>query len=274
MVLLVVLASLVGCSLAEFASGDFSNQPDGSHPSGDGGPSVRDNDANPGSAPEGGVSFCAGQHLFCDDFERGLNLDDGAQSWTGKNLTAGLTLDWSDARAKAGAHSIRVTSPAKTSGDKYALLTKQFIAPWRGIRIQYDVYWVKPVWQSGNVSFGNVSYQPQTTTDAVGTFVFLSSNGLQGTVHRPSYMPISTTAPINDDRWNRIVVTFDPVTKPGRIQMTVDGISFANAAFDLDNGVSTTPAGPAVTVSVGLYEPNDPIPPFEAYFDNVVIDWL
>jgi hypothetical protein len=240
---------------------------DGSSPAGD---AERLPDGAPGT-------FCArATHGFCSDFESGPLVGVPA-GWTNANVTgSGFTLEVSGARAKDGVRALHVKGPARASGAAFAVVEKSMARPWKGIRLEYDVYWAATTWKGtdSNIGLSAVKFTPAQQGDGVSATTWLNQPGLNATVQRPSYDVPGSNVPIKLDDWNHLVIVFNPVSSPALVQMSVNGSSFVDNTFNLDGGITTNPPSPGLTVTLGFHEPNDGVPAAEAYFDNVTIDDL
>jgi hypothetical protein len=225
------------------------------------GPITTDGGGGPEVGGDGG-SPCAFAHAFCADFDVGP-LDKG---WTTSLVNPPSTFALDDL-AKSAPHSFRTTQPAKSTGQVVVRLRKMFAGPWNRSVFEGDFYMEPPSWNAGdsNVAIAQLLYFSDAAT--AGTILFRSEGTAQGTVEHVSNSPARyvDVAPFAYGRWVHVRIEYDPA---GSMRYVIDGVSTSSTFPPPTQGSNSS-----ISLDIGTFNYNNPVPAFDVRWDNVTIDF-
>lgn len=272
-----------GCSLftslngfstgdGEGESKDGSTSPDGVGPNNDG----ASTDGGTNNPPDANAAFCTSRTsaAFCADFDSVKKFD---ENWSDQDIDPSSNLSIVDAKFASSPRSLRVAMPAKTQGTFYALIGKKLnTSTRRSLRLELDLFVTEPMWSgTGNVSFFSLGYYgPQLE---VSQELFLNSDDTSALTTRVKREePDSLEFTRNDvalprDQWVHVKVETDFSTAGGFVRIWFNDQQVVNK-------VGTTYQSGAHDVAflnIGFSRYNNGnTPAFEAFYDNVLLDFL
>jgi hypothetical protein len=218
----------------------------------------------PDAGKDGGERFCLREkHDFCEDFDGPDASAAGSDDWrTGADPPAMVTISTEQSASAPAALAATTPRLPADAGKPYASMFREFSGPWRRTVFQYDVFVVRPLWQSGDVNFGSFCMALRSDGQSNGPCMSFgeaySNVGLDGEYANGNAMQTG--------RWVHVKVDLDPS---------------GNLEVDLGEQVMTLQfvpyhpnANPRTGFEVGILAYNAPVPDFHVYVDNVTVDFL